>query len=235
MVTDLAGHVAATYLRGLPLVHVPTSLLAMVDAAVGGKVAVNHPQAKNVIGAFYQPRLVLADVSTLRTLPPRELTSGWAELIKHALILEPDLLAFLEERADAILGLEPEPSTEAIRRSVAVKAAAAGDDAAFARFWTETRQALRPRSGRLLAVELRRLGVTKETSEWATSDISDEDAAHQAASTRLRALRGLEYQRFRERLGRFLTRRGFTYDVARRTIERCWAELEEAQTGSETS
>ena len=128
MVTDLAGYVAATYVRGLPLVHVPTSLLAMVDAAIGGKVAVNHPRAKNVIGAFYQPRFVLADVSTLRTLPPRELTSGWAELIKHALILEPDLLAFLEERAEPILRLEPEPTTEAIRRSVTVKAAVVSED-----------------------------------------------------------------------------------------------------------
>jgi shikimate kinase/3-dehydroquinate synthase len=128
MVTDLAGYVAATYVRGLPLVHCPTSLLAMVDAAVGGKVAVNHPRAKNAIGAFYQPRFVLAAVSTLRSLPPRELTSGWAELIKHALILDPDLLAFLEEGADAILRLEPEPTTEAIRRSVAVKAAVVSED-----------------------------------------------------------------------------------------------------------
>ncbi|MEE8370143.1 MAG: 3-dehydroquinate synthase [Dehalococcoidia bacterium] len=128
MVTDLAGYVAATYLRGLPLVHVPTSLLAMVDAAIGGKVAVNHPQAKNAIGAFYQPSLVVADVSALRSLPPRELTSGWAELIKHALILEPDLLAFLEEHADAALRLEPEPTTEAIRRSVAIKAAVVSED-----------------------------------------------------------------------------------------------------------
>ncbi len=128
MVTDLAGYVASTYVRGLPLVHVPTSLLAMVDAAIGGKVAVNHPRAKNVIGAFYQPRFVLADVSTLRTLPPRELTSGWAELLKHALILDPDLLVFLEEHADAVLALEPEPTTEAIRRSVAVKAAVVSED-----------------------------------------------------------------------------------------------------------
>ena len=128
MVTDLAGYVAATYVRGLPLVHIPTSLLAMVDAAIGGKVAVNHPRAKNVIGAFYQPRFVLADVSTLRSLPPRELTSGWAELIKHAVILDPNLLAFLEEHADPILGLEPEPTTEAIRRSVAVKAAVVSED-----------------------------------------------------------------------------------------------------------
>ncbi|MDP2674035.1 MAG: 3-dehydroquinate synthase [Dehalococcoidia bacterium] len=122
MVTDLAGFVAATYARGLPLVQVPTSLLAMVDAAVGGKVAVNHPRSKNAIGAFYQPRLVLADVSTLRTLPQREL-SGWAEAIKHALILDAELLAFFEEHAEAVLRLEPEPTTEAVRRSVAIKAA----------------------------------------------------------------------------------------------------------------
>lgn len=127
MVTDLAGYVAATYARGLPLVHVPTSLLAMVDAAIGGKVAVNHPKAKNAIGAFHQPRFVLADVSTLRTLPPREL-SGWAEAIKHAMILSPELLSFFEENADAVLALEPEPTTEAIRRSVAVKAAVVSED-----------------------------------------------------------------------------------------------------------
>ena len=102
------------------------------------------------------------------------------------------------------------------------------DDAAFARFWTETRQAQRPRSRRLLAVELRWRGVAQEQAEEATAGISDEEAAYQAASRRLSAsggLRGLEYQRFRERLGGFLTRRGFSYDVARRTIERCWEEL----------
>src|SRR3989337_332484 len=88
MVTDLAGFVAATYARGVPLVHVPTSLLAMVDAAIGGKVGVNHPRAKNMIGAFYQPHMVIADVATLRTLPPREYFSGWAEVIKHAFIVD---------------------------------------------------------------------------------------------------------------------------------------------------
>src|SRR3989337_263766 len=127
MVTDLAGFVAATYLRGLPLVQVPTSLLAMVDAAVGGKVAVNHPRSKNAIGAFYQPRFVLADVSTLRTLPQREL-SGWAEAIKHALILDAGLLSFFEQHAEAVLRLEPEPTTEAIRRSIALKAAVVSED-----------------------------------------------------------------------------------------------------------
>lgn len=107
------------------------------------------------------------------------------------------------------------------------------DDAAFARFWTETRQALRPRSRRLVAGELRRRGVAQLTAEAATADISDEEAAYQAASRRLRALRGLEYPRFRERLGGFLTRRGFGYDVARRTIERCWAELAGDRTATE--
>jgi shikimate kinase/3-dehydroquinate synthase len=128
MVCDLAGFVAATFVRGLPLVHVPTSLLAMVDAAIGGKVAVNQKEAKNLIGAFYQPRLVLADVSTLQSLPPRELTAGWAEVIKHALIMDEDLLCLLEEKADAILSLEPSVTTDVISRSIALKAAVVSED-----------------------------------------------------------------------------------------------------------
>ncbi len=122
VVGDLGGFVAATYLRGLPLVHLPTSLLAMVDAAIGGKVGVNHPQGKNLIGAFYQPRLVLADVSILRTLSRRELTSGWAEVIKHAITFDEDFLLFLEENVAALLTLDEELTTEAIRHSVAIKA-----------------------------------------------------------------------------------------------------------------
>jgi 3-dehydroquinate synthase len=128
MVCDLAGFVAATFARGLPLVHVPTSLLAMVDAAVGGKVAVDHPQAKNLIGAFYQPRLVLADVSVLQTLPPRELTAGWAEVIKHALIMDEELLRLLENNTEAALRLDPEVAERVIGRSVALKAAVVSED-----------------------------------------------------------------------------------------------------------
>lgn len=128
MVGDLAGFVAATLLRGLPLVHVPTSLLAMVDASIGGKVAVNHPQGKNLIGAFYQPRLVLADVLTLATLPQRELTSGWAEVIKHGLILSPNLFRLLEEHAERLIRLDRELTTEAVRRSAAVKARVVSED-----------------------------------------------------------------------------------------------------------
>jgi shikimate kinase / 3-dehydroquinate synthase len=128
MVTDLAGYVAATFARGLPLVYVPTSLLGMVDAAIGGKVGVNHPRAKNMIGAFYQPRMVLADVATLRTLSPREYFSGWAEVIKHGIIADEGLLAFLEENAERVLKLEPDATTEAVRRSVAIKSRIVSED-----------------------------------------------------------------------------------------------------------
>jgi regulatory protein len=106
------------------------------------------------------------------------------------------------------------------------------DDAAFARFWTETRQAYRPRSRRLAESELRRRGIGREEAEAATAEISDEEAAYEAARRRLAALAGLEYARFRERLGGFLTRRGFSYGVARATIDRCWAELEVGQPGA---
>ncbi len=128
VVGDLAGFVAATFLRGLPLVQVPTSLLAMVDASVGGKVAVNHPRGKNLIGAFYQPRLVLADLKTLTTLPRRELTSGWAEVIKHALILDKSLFRLLETQAEALLQLESDPLAEAVSRSAAIKAGLVAED-----------------------------------------------------------------------------------------------------------
>ena len=128
MVGDLAGFVAATFLRGLPLVQVPTSLIAMADAAIGGKVALNHPQAKNLIGAFYQPHLVIADVSTLATLPKRELLSGWAEVVKHALILDADFLEFLEAHANGLVALEAAATTEAIRRSAWLKAGVVGED-----------------------------------------------------------------------------------------------------------
>jgi 3-dehydroquinate synthase len=128
VVTDLGGFVAATFARGLPLVHVPTSLLGMVDAAIGGKVAVNHPKAKNMIGAFYQPRMVIADPATLRTLSPRDVHQGWAEAIKHAMIADEDYLRFFEDNADAILKLEREVTVEALRRSAVIKARVVTDD-----------------------------------------------------------------------------------------------------------
>jgi 3-dehydroquinate synthase len=97
VVGDLAGFVAATVLRGVAVVQLPTTLLAMVDSAIGGKTGVNHPFGKNLIGAFHQPRLVLSDTNTLATLPPRELRAGWAEVIKHGVIRDAKLFAELED------------------------------------------------------------------------------------------------------------------------------------------
>jgi 3-dehydroquinate synthase len=119
---DLAGFVAATYLRGLSLVQVPTTLLAMTDSAIGGKTGVNLPEGKNLVGAFHQPQLVLADVEVLRTLPEREYRAGWAETIKHALIRDPALLDFLEAHAESLLARNREALVEAVGRSMAVKA-----------------------------------------------------------------------------------------------------------------
>ncbi|MCY4529638.1 MAG: 3-dehydroquinate synthase [Chloroflexi bacterium] len=122
VVGDVAGYAAATYLRGMPVVQAPTTLVAMMDAAVGGKTAVDLPQGKNLVGAFKQPEFVLADVEALSTLPERALVSGWAEAIKHALILDEPLLRVFEENVDSIRSLEPETASDALRRSVAIKA-----------------------------------------------------------------------------------------------------------------
>lgn len=122
VVGDLAGYVAATYLRGMPFAQVPTSMLAMMDASIGGKTAVDLPQGKNLVGAFYQPKFVLSDVSTLTTLPQRELISGWAEALKHGLILDEGLLSTFENQSEEILALESEIATDVIRRSAAIKA-----------------------------------------------------------------------------------------------------------------
>jgi len=128
MVGDLAGFVAATFLRGMPWIQVPTSLVAMVDASIGGKVGINHPEGKNLIGAFYQPNLVLADCQTLTTLQQRELTSGWAEVIKHGLILDEEFVQFLESNVDKLIKLEPELLTRAIAHSATIKAQVVSQD-----------------------------------------------------------------------------------------------------------
>ena len=128
VVGDLAGFVAATYLRGVPFVQAPTSMAAMVDASIGGKTAVNLPQAKNMVGAFYQPRGVFCDVQALSTLGKRELAEGWAEAIKHGFILDADLVDTFEEHAEALMAVEPEISTQVIRRSAAIKAEIVSQD-----------------------------------------------------------------------------------------------------------
>lgn len=127
VVGDLAGFVAATYMRGIAFVQVPTTVLAH-DSAVGGKVAVNHPRGKNIIGAFHQPKLVLYDVATLRTLPQREIRSGLAEVIKHGLIWDDAFFTWLEQHLAALLALEPALLTEMFTRACAVKAAVVARD-----------------------------------------------------------------------------------------------------------
>ena len=123
VIGDTVGFVASTYLRGVPFVQCPTSLLAMVDASVGGKVGVNVPQGKNLIGSFYQPHLVAIDTETLSTLPPRELRCGLAECVKHGVIRDADLFDWIDRRLDAILTLDTDTLVELVERNVRIKAA----------------------------------------------------------------------------------------------------------------
>lgn len=124
---DLAGFVSASYLRGVPYVQVPTTLLSQVDSSIGGKTAVNHPKGKNLIGAFYQPRVVFIDPDVLRTLEARDVRSGLAEVVKHAAIRDESYFTFLEENATGLLALDDE-IIEAIERSCVIKAAVVSED-----------------------------------------------------------------------------------------------------------
>ena len=122
IVGDMAGFIAATYLRGVPFIQCPTSLLAMVDASVGGKVGVNVPQGKNLVGAFYQPLAVVIDPLVLQTLPPREQRCGMAECVKHAVIRAPDQFDWLHENWPKIQAMLPATLTELVAWNVAIKA-----------------------------------------------------------------------------------------------------------------
>ena len=128
VVGDIAGFAAATYMRGVPFIQVPTTLLAQVDSSVGGKTGVNHPGGKNLIGAFHQPEIVLIDTDTLDTLPDRELSAGLAEIIKHGAIIDIDYLAWLEDKMPALLERRPGPLAHAIARSCEIKAAVVAED-----------------------------------------------------------------------------------------------------------
>ena len=128
VVGDMTGFAAACYMRGVPLVQVPTTLLAQVDSSVGGKTAINHPQGKNMIGAFYQPQLVLADTGTLDTLADRELSAGLAEVIKYGLIRDLPFLEWLETNIDRLLLRDPDALAYAIERSCVNKAEVVGAD-----------------------------------------------------------------------------------------------------------
>ncbi|HEX8552499.1 MAG TPA: 3-dehydroquinate synthase [Abditibacteriaceae bacterium] len=128
VVGDLAGFVAATWMRGVEFVQVPTTLLAMVDSSVGGKTGVNHPRAKNLIGAFHQPSRVVIDPNCLQTLPPRELRAGLAEVIKYGVIADAEFFAWLEKNIDAALALDAESLEYIIARSCELKAEVVGED-----------------------------------------------------------------------------------------------------------
>lgn len=122
VVGDLTGFIAATYFRGVPFIQVPTTLLSQVDSSVGGKTAVNHPRGKNIIGAFHQPRLVVIDLETLRTLPANEYRAGMAEIIKYGVIEDAELFAFLESHVEKILAQDTLCLERIIETSCAIKA-----------------------------------------------------------------------------------------------------------------
>src|SRR5579885_1842677 len=129
VIGDLAGFAAATYMRGIALVQVPTTLVGQVDSALGGKTAINHPRAKNLVGAFYQPRLIVADVMTLASLPGREFREGLAEVIKYGAIMDAPMIEALEAHLEAILRREPAVLEEVVTRSLKHKAAVVLSDA----------------------------------------------------------------------------------------------------------
>lgn len=128
VVGDLAGFVAATYMRGVPFIQVPTTLLGQVDSGIGGKVAVDHPRAKNLIGCFYQPRFVLNDVSTLKSLPEPEVKSGLAEVIKYGFLEGERFLSFLEADLDSLLGIERDVLVKVVAECCRMKAAIVEED-----------------------------------------------------------------------------------------------------------
>jgi 3-dehydroquinate synthase len=128
VVGDMTGFAAASYMRGVPFVQVPTTLLAQVDSSVGGKTAINHPLGKNMIGAFYQPLLVVCDLDTLKTLPARELSAGLAEIIKYGPIADMAFLDWIESNLDALLAREPAALAHAVKRSCEIKAWVVGQD-----------------------------------------------------------------------------------------------------------
>ncbi|NBX56805.1 MAG: 3-dehydroquinate synthase, partial [Betaproteobacteria bacterium] len=128
VIGDITGFAAACYMRGVPFVQVPTTLLAQVDSSVGGKTAINHPMGKNMVGAFYQPERVVCDLSTLQTLPNRELSAGLAEVIKYGPIADMDFLDWIEQHLDDLLARDPQALAHAVQRSCEIKAWVVGQD-----------------------------------------------------------------------------------------------------------
>ncbi|MFP3557652.1 3-dehydroquinate synthase [Paraburkholderia sp. SIMBA_049] len=128
VIGDMTGFAAACYMRGVPFIQVPTTLLSQVDSSVGGKTGINHPLGKNMIGAFYQPQVVIADIGALRTLPPRELAAGIAEVIKTGAIADATFFDWIEANIEALNRCEPQALAEAVKRSCEIKASVVAKD-----------------------------------------------------------------------------------------------------------
>ena len=128
VIGDMAGFAAASYLRGIPFVQLPTTLLSQVDSSVGGKTGINHPRGKNLIGAFYQPKAVLIDVATLDTLPEREFLCGLGEIVKYGVVLDGEFFDFLEKNASLLLARDKDALIHTVSRSCAIKAAVVAED-----------------------------------------------------------------------------------------------------------
>ncbi len=189
---DLAGFVAATYMRGVRFIQLPTTLLAH-DSSIGGKVAVNLPEGKNLVGAFHAPKLVLYDVRLLRSLPDREFASGLAEAIKHGVIADPDLFAFLEASADGLFARDPDLLTELLYRSCQVKANVVSQD--------EREQGLRA-----ILNFGHTVGHAIEAMEYGAYTHGEAVAIGMMAETRIAQAMGLATPDVAERLGALLRR-----------------------------
>jgi 3-dehydroquinate synthase len=197
VVGDLAGFVAATFNRGLPLLMLPTTLLAMIDSSVGGKVGINHPRGKNLIGAFHQPVGVWIDTAVLSTLPDREYLSGLAEVVKYGVILDPDLFAYLEREADAVRNRDAAVVRHVVARSCRLKADVVEQDE---REETGLRAVLN--FGHTFAHAFETVGG------YGTWRHGEAVAAGMVCASRLAEVRGLVGADFTDRLGRLLARFG---------------------------
>lgn len=212
VIGDLAGFAAAVYQRGIDFLQVPTTLLAQVDSSVGGKTAINHARGKNMIGAFHQPRAVIADIATLDTLPDRELRAGLAEVIKHGAALDAAFLEWLEKNMEALLARERPALVHAVRRSCELKAAIVADDE-------------RESGARALLNFGHTFGHAIETATGYGSWLHGEAvAAGMVMAARLSVRAGLLASRDAERLARLIARAGLPLAAPGMAAGR-WLEL----------
>ena len=213
VVGDLAGFVAATFMRGLPFIQIPTSLLADVDSSVGGKVAVDHPAGKNMIGAFYQPRAVFIDVQFLETLPKEELYAGLAEVAKYGVIWDENFFRFLEENWKEILNLDPGALFHAIKRCVEIKAEVVSED--------EKEEGLRAilNFGHTVGH-----GLERAAPQWQLSH-GEAVAAGMIAEGQIAVEKGLAEPAVVERLSRLVEQAGLQPDLSEVDFDGAWAAL----------